>query len=78
MGSRGELTKAVSNTLRVSSGFLRLPDRLARAGRSGKIYRIASAGDLVMEGGGREGREVEGKRRSNRFPSTTDLATGSR
>ena len=31
-----------------------------------------------MEGAGREGRELKGRRRSNRFPSNTDLATGSR
>ena len=40
-----------------------------------RIYRIASAGDLVTGAGERERRERAGERRSHRFLTKSDLAT---
>ena len=64
---------------RVSPGFLRHTGGQHRVPRiycqPERIYRIASAGDLVTGAGERERRERAGERRSPRLPSKSDLAT---
>ena len=64
---------------RVLHGFLKHTEGQHRVPRiycqPERIYRIASAGDLVTGAGERRRRERAGERRSHRFLSKSDLAT---